>query len=89
MMARVPDLDTKLARFLAIKLPNPLSRDALFGKHDRPFTGPLVGYWHCHMAADAILIYRLRDRSVQLMLICQHGEIEGKRLKATARRLAA
>ena len=88
MAAKVPDLRDRLKRFIDIKLPNPLSRDALVGKHDRPFTALLVGYWHCHLSRDAILIYRLQDRCVQLVMICQHSDIEGKRLVATARKVA-
>ena len=89
MTARVPDLAAKVKRFIDIKLPNPLNRDALVGKHDRPFTGAMVGYWHCHVATDAILIYRLENRSVQLCLVCQHKDLEGKRLGVTVKRLRA
>lgn len=89
MLPKVPDLSDRLKRFIAIKLPNPMDRHALVGKHDRPFTGPLVGFWHCHLAADAILIYRLHNRCVQLNMICQHADIEGKRAKAVAKRLAS
>jgi mRNA-degrading endonuclease YafQ of YafQ-DinJ toxin-antitoxin module len=88
MLPKVPDLPDRLKRFISIKLPNPMDRNALVGKHDRPFTGPLVGFWHCHLAPDAILIYRLQNRSVQLVAICQHADIEGKRAKTMAKRLA-
>jgi hypothetical protein len=40
------------------------------------------------LAADAILIYRLKDRAIQLITICQHVDIEGKRLKVMAKKLA-
>jgi mRNA-degrading endonuclease YafQ of YafQ-DinJ toxin-antitoxin module len=88
MLMKVPDVRERLTRFIGIKLPNPLSNTALAGKHDRPFTGPLVGFWHCHLAADLILIYRLQDRCVQLVLLCQHADIEGKRAKTIAKKLA-
>jgi mRNA-degrading endonuclease YafQ of YafQ-DinJ toxin-antitoxin module len=88
MLTRVPDLRDRLKRFADIKLPNPISRDALVGKHDRPFTGLLVGYWHCHLAPDAVLIYRLKNHAVQLLLVCQHQDIEGKRAKAVLKTLA-
>ena len=84
MMARVPDLPERLARFTSIKLPNPLSRDAVVGKNDAALT-LLPGYWHCHLAPDAILIYRLRNRAVELVLICQHDDIQGKRIRHIAR----
>jgi mRNA-degrading endonuclease YafQ of YafQ-DinJ toxin-antitoxin module len=88
MLTKVPDLRERLTRFTAIKLPNPLSATAQAGKHDRPFTAVLVGFWHCHLAADLILIYRLHNRCVQLVLLCQHADIEGKRAKAMAKKLA-
>ena len=88
MLPRVSDLRQRLARFLDIKLPNPLSPTARVGKSDSPLKPPFQGLWHCHLAPDVILIYRLINRSIQLMLICQHADIEGKRMKVTARTLA-
>ena len=88
MLPKVPDLDERLARFLNIKLPNPLSPTAKAGKNDRPFTVPLQPFWHAHLAPDAILIYRLLNRTIQLVLVCQHADIEGKRMKLMAKRLA-
>ncbi len=84
-----PDLKEKLAKFTQVKLPNPLEPGARYGKHDGPFTGPLVGFFHCHLRDDAILIYRLVNRCVHLIAIVSHAEIEGKRHKQTAKRLAA
>ena len=49
------DLGTKLERFLTVKTQNPLSNR--YGKHDRPMTGALTGFWHCHLRDDAVLIY--------------------------------
>ena len=89
MLPKVPDLRERLQRFIDLKLPNPLDPNAKAGKHDRPFTNILVGFWHCHLAPDAILVYRLANRSIQLVLVCQHADIEGKRLMQTAKRLAA
>jgi mRNA-degrading endonuclease YafQ of YafQ-DinJ toxin-antitoxin module len=88
MLPKAPDLPERLARFLDIKLPNPLSPTARAGKADSALKPPFQGLWHCHLAPDVILIYRLVNRSIQLMLICQHADIEGKRMKATARTLA-
>lgn len=87
MATKVPDLRERLARFATVKLPNPLSREAVFGKHDTAFT-LMPGFRHCHLAPDAILIYRLVGRCVQLVLICQHHDIEGKRIRALGKRLA-
>jgi mRNA-degrading endonuclease YafQ of YafQ-DinJ toxin-antitoxin module len=87
LRTKYPDLGERLQRFIDIKLPDPITARA--GKHDRPFTAMLVGFWHCHLAPDAILIYRLANRSIQLVLVCQHADIEGKRLRQTARKLGA
>jgi mRNA-degrading endonuclease YafQ of YafQ-DinJ toxin-antitoxin module len=80
-----PDLREKLVKFLEVKLQNPLTMR--YGKHDRPFTGPLVGYSHCHLRDDAILIYTLKNHSINLICIVTHNEIEGKRVKAVVKRL--
>jgi mRNA-degrading endonuclease YafQ of YafQ-DinJ toxin-antitoxin module len=87
MLAKVPDLRDRLKRFIDIKIPNPIGSQALVGKHDRPFTAELAGFWHCHLAKDLILIYRLHARSVQLVLLCQHAEIEGRHLQTMSRKL--
>lgn len=80
------DLGTKLERFIALKFHNPLTER--YGKHDRPMTGALTGFWHCHLRDDAVLIYNLAERCINLVYIAPHAEIEGKRLQRTAMRLA-
>jgi mRNA-degrading endonuclease YafQ of YafQ-DinJ toxin-antitoxin module len=82
-----PRLKDKLAQFTAAKLPDPLQQR--FGSHDRPFTGPLKGFQHCHLAPDIILVYSLKGRVINLLFCCQHADTEGKRMKATAKKLAA
>lgn len=81
-----PDLREKLAKFIDTKIANPLA--SRYGKHDRAFTGPLVGFNHCHLRDDAILIYNLKNRSINLVCIVSHSEIEGKRMKAVISRIA-
>ncbi len=81
-----PDLPEKIQKFIDVKLQNPLSMR--YGKHDRPFTGPLVGFWHCHLRDDAILIYNLKNRALNLVVIVSHNEIEGKRAKSVVNQLA-
>lgn len=83
-----PDLKEKLAKFTSVKLPNPVAPQARYGKHDSPMTGPLVGFWHCHLRDDAILIYNFANRCVNLVCIVSHAEIEGKRAKLTGKRIA-
>lgn len=80
-----PDLPAKIAKFIETKKDNPLS--ARFGKHDSIMTGPLGRLWHCHLRDDAVLIYALRGRTIHLIVVVSHSDIEGKRLKATATRL--
>jgi mRNA-degrading endonuclease YafQ of YafQ-DinJ toxin-antitoxin module len=84
-----PDLREKLKKFLTVKRDDPLR--SRYGKHDGPFaTGtPLAGYMHCHLRDDAILIYTLKNRNINLLLICNHADIEGKRQVRTGALLAA
>lgn len=80
------DLEAKIERFLDVKIENPIS--ARCGKHDSAMTGDLVGYWHCHLRDDAVLIYNLANSCINLVYIASHAEIEGKRLKRTAAKLS-
>lgn len=59
-----------------------------YGKHDGPMSGPLSHFLHCHLRDDAILIYKLKNRSIYLVCVVQHADIEGKRLKLTAKRVS-
>lgn len=80
------DLPDRVAKFIEFKCNDPIN--SKYGKHDRPLTGELVGFWHCHLRDDAVLIYNLLNRCVNLVYIAPHAEIEGKRLKMTGARLA-
>lgn len=80
-----PDLPQKLAKFIEVKKQNPFQNR--YGKHDRPFTGPLIGFFHAHLRDDAILIYKLQNKSIVLVYICSHAEIEGNRHKQTIKML--
>jgi mRNA-degrading endonuclease YafQ of YafQ-DinJ toxin-antitoxin module len=80
------DLPDKLGKFLTTKIVNPIVHR--YGKHDRRLTGDLAGFYHCHLRDDAVLIYSLANRVMTLIYVAPHAEIEGKRLKLTARRLA-
>jgi mRNA-degrading endonuclease YafQ of YafQ-DinJ toxin-antitoxin module len=80
-----PDLSDKLDKFLDAKAIDPLQNR--YGKHDRRLTGDLAGFWHCHLRDDAVLIYSLANRTMSLVYVAAHAEIEGKRLKSTASRL--
>jgi mRNA-degrading endonuclease YafQ of YafQ-DinJ toxin-antitoxin module len=82
-----PDIDEKLKKFTAVKLPNPLDPNARYGKHDRPMTGPLAGFMHCHLRDDAILIYTLQNRTLNLIIVVSHDEIDGGKLRPMAARL--
>lgn len=79
------DLPDRLDKFLATKASDPFTNR--YGKHDRRMVGDLAGFWHCHLRDDAVLIYQLRNMTMTLVYIAPHAEIEGKRLKQTAKRL--
>jgi mRNA-degrading endonuclease YafQ of YafQ-DinJ toxin-antitoxin module len=81
-----PDLNDKLMKFIDVKSPNPMMNR--YGKHDSPFTATLKGFYHTHLRDDAILIYKLEQRTIVLVLIVSHAEIEGKRLQKMAKKLA-
>jgi mRNA-degrading endonuclease YafQ of YafQ-DinJ toxin-antitoxin module len=85
-----PDLREKLKKFIEVKKDNPIQ--GRYGKHDSPFsTGtPLAGYMHCHLRDDAILIYTMKNRNINLLLVCSHAEIDGaKKASKVANLLAA
>jgi mRNA-degrading endonuclease YafQ of YafQ-DinJ toxin-antitoxin module len=86
MATTFPDIRTKLNKFVETKIRDPLT--ARYGKHDRRMIGDLTGFWHCHLRDDAVLIYSLSQRVMTLVYLAPHAEIEGKRLKMTARRLS-
>lgn len=81
------DLPAKLEKFKGVKAQDPLRNK--YGKHDSPFTGPLKGFYHAHLRDDAIIIYKLKDRAVDLVYISTHAEIEGKRRRSMVNRLSA
>jgi mRNA-degrading endonuclease YafQ of YafQ-DinJ toxin-antitoxin module len=85
-----PDLREKLKKFIEVKKSDPLN--GRYGKHDSPFAKgtPLAGYMHCHLRDDAILIYTMKNRSINLLLICNHAAIDGsKKATKVAKILAA
>lgn len=79
------DLPEKLERFIDIKLADPMH--ARYGKHDGPMSGPFKGFNHAHLRDDAIMIYTLKGRKLNLIYIATHAEVEGKRCARTAERL--
>jgi mRNA-degrading endonuclease YafQ of YafQ-DinJ toxin-antitoxin module len=81
------DLPQKLERFMEVKLSDPLRNR--YGKHDSPMTGRFKGYYHAHLRDDAILIYTLKDRAVNLIYVSTHAEIEGRRCGLTHDRISA
>jgi mRNA-degrading endonuclease YafQ of YafQ-DinJ toxin-antitoxin module len=80
------DLPEKLQKFKDVKGEDPLR--CRYGKHDGPMTGRFKGYHHAHLRDDAILIYKLKNKAVDLVYISSHAEIEGKRCKNTLDRLS-
>ncbi len=83
-----PDIDSKLEKFIDLKLPNPIDPSRRFGKHDSPFSALLKGFWHCHLRDDAVLIYKLQDRKIKLIAVVPHADMERSRLRLLAKKLA-
>jgi mRNA-degrading endonuclease YafQ of YafQ-DinJ toxin-antitoxin module len=81
------DLPHRLAKFIEVKIADPLS--VRYGKHDRRLTGDLGNYYHCHLRDDAVLIYGMKNKTISLVYIAPHAEIQGKRLKCVAKKLEA
>lgn len=71
---RVKNLPERLERFINFKKDNPFKR---YGKHDYPFTGPLQGYNHVHLADDTILVYKIKNDILKCLMIISHEEILG------------
>jgi mRNA-degrading endonuclease YafQ of YafQ-DinJ toxin-antitoxin module len=86
MRVTFPDLPEKLEKFLATKIDDPVF--SKYGKHDRRMVGHLHGLYHCHLRDDAVLIYALSQKVIRLICVTPHAEIEGRRLKLTAQRIA-
>lgn len=82
---RYSDLKEKLDKFVEVKKENPLI--AKFGRNDYPFTGALVGFWHAHLKEDAIIIYNLKNRCINLICVVSHTEIEGRREKQVLKQI--
>ena len=86
MLITFPDLKQKLQKFIEAKIDDPINLK--YGKHDRRMVGELAGFHHCHLRDDAVLIYGLARRVMTLVYITPHADIEGRRLRQTARRLS-
>lgn len=84
-----PDLGEKLKKFIDLKTNDPLN--SKYGKHDGPFKSgtPLAGFSHCHLRDDAVLIYSLKNQTVNLILIVSHSEMEGKSTMKLAKRISS
>lgn len=85
-----PDLREKLQKFIAVKKGDPLN--GKYGKHDSPFARgtPLAGFSHCHLRDDAILIYTMKNRNINLLYVCAHAELDSaKKAQKLANKLAA
>ena len=82
-----PDIRTAMTDFNRCKRAKPPQQ--LPGKmSDHKLDGPLKGYMDCHLANDVILIYKpIANGAVKLLLVCDHGDIKGKRQAVTLQRL--
>jgi addiction module RelE/StbE family toxin len=58
------------------------------GMKDHKLNGRLSNYWECHLAGNALLIYKpLPGGAIKLFRVCTHDEIKGPRGKALAEAL--
>jgi mRNA-degrading endonuclease YafQ of YafQ-DinJ toxin-antitoxin module len=85
MKTKYPNLDKKYDEFIKIKSAN--IRDN-YGTHDYALVGILAGFKHCHLAPDAILIYRVKDKTVEMLFMCQHDDMKQKNAKRLANKLS-
>jgi addiction module RelE/StbE family toxin len=55
---------------------------------DHKLDGPFRGFYDCHLADDAILLYRpLPDGGIKLITMCEHADLRGPRAKALVKRI--
>lgn len=81
-----PDVEERVFRFIKVKSDDPLN--TRYGNNDAPMSshGPFAGYMHAHLAPDLLILYTLKNRTLNLVALCQHADTEGKRAKNAARR---
>jgi mRNA-degrading endonuclease YafQ of YafQ-DinJ toxin-antitoxin module len=71
-------------------------RDFIKAKEQRPpekfanehkLNPPFEGLSECHLAGDSCLVFKDKGDTVQLLLVCNHDELRGKKAKALAKKL--
>lgn len=82
-----PGMDAKYDEFVRVKSAD---INARFGSKDYPFNSKgnanLAGYMHCHLAGDALLIYRRDGNSIVMVYVATHREINEKNAKTTVKK---
>lgn len=84
MKKTYPNLDKKYESFIGRKTENITNK---FGTHDYQFVGGLSEFRHCHLMHDAILIYRIQKRNIELLYVCKHDEIKTRNIDRLIKRL--
>ncbi len=54
--------------------------------NDHKLDGKLKGIMECHLAGDILLIYKHEDDAVDLIDVCRHSGLKGKKGKALSRK---
>jgi addiction module RelE/StbE family toxin len=78
-----PGVAAAYGQFLMAKLkrpPEPLKRSM----RDHKLSGPLNGFWECHLAGDACLLYTDRGDVVTVIAIVDHDDMEGPKGRSIA-----
>jgi mRNA-degrading endonuclease YafQ of YafQ-DinJ toxin-antitoxin module len=86
-LATNPDIKEAMTEFNRCKRAKPAEQ--LPGRmSDHKLDGPLKGIMDCHLDNDVILLYKpLANGAVELLLVCNHSDIKGKKATTTAKRI--
>ena len=56
--------------------------------NDHKLDGPLKGFMECHLADDALLIYKpIAGGAIKLLRVCTHADLKGPKAKVLAKQL--
>ena len=78
-------IEERLRDFIKAKEQRPPDKFA----NEHPLNPPFDGLRECHLAGDSCLVFKDKGDIVQLLCICTHDELRGKKAKALAKRLKA
>jgi addiction module RelE/StbE family toxin len=86
-LAKFPEIAETIKTFNENK--RKLPPEALPGKmRDHVLKGPLAGIRECHLAPDVLLLYTHEDDVVNMLYVCEHNDLYGKRQRQLASQVA-